>query len=98
MPFGLTNAPATFQSCMKIIFHEKICKFILVLFDYVVIYSKTWNEHLHHIEVLLKNIHDQSFFSMLSKYEFVLQNCFLSWARHWSRWYEVGLGENKSHY
>ena len=59
MPFGLTNAPATFQSCMKIIFHEQICKFILVLFDYVVIYSKTWNEHLHHIEVLLKNLHDQ---------------------------------------
>ena len=33
MHFGLKNTPATFQSCMKNIFHKQLCKFVLVFFD-----------------------------------------------------------------
>ena len=72
MPFGLTNAPTTFQPCMKNIFHKQIHDFILVLFNYIIIYSKTWKERLHHLEVVLKIMHDQYFFSKLSKDEFGL--------------------------
>ena len=60
MSFGLKNDPATFQSCMKNIFHKKLHKFVLVFFDDIPIYSKTWKEHLHHLEEVLKIQHDQS--------------------------------------
>ena len=67
MPFGLTDSPATFQFCMNNIFHKQLRKFVLVFFDDILIYSKTWKEHLHHLEVVLKILHDQYLLAKLSK-------------------------------
>ena len=54
MPFRLENAPTTFQSCMNNILHKPIRKFVLLFFDDILIYSKTWKEHLHNLEEVLK--------------------------------------------
>jgi len=53
MPFCLTNAPTTFQATMNELFHPYLSNFVLVFFEDILIYSKTWKEHLQHLDKLL---------------------------------------------
>jgi hypothetical protein len=53
MPFGLSNAPTTFQSSMNHIFRGQLRKYLLVFFDDILIYNKTWDKHLAHLEEVL---------------------------------------------
>jgi hypothetical protein len=70
MPFGLTNAPATFQSCKNHVFNKQLRKHLLVFFDDLLIYSKTWEEHLRHVDQILSIMEEQSLYSKESKCEF----------------------------
>jgi hypothetical protein len=70
MPFGLTNAPATFQSCMNHVFNKQLRKHLLVFFDDLLIYSRTWEEHIQHVEQILAIMEDQSLYAKESKCEF----------------------------
>lgn len=50
MPMGLTNAPATCQRLMEMVLRGLPWKTCLVYLDDVLIYSRTFGEHLQHLE------------------------------------------------
>jgi hypothetical protein len=54
MPFGLTNAPATFMRLMDDIQRPFTNSFVVVYLDDILIFSQTWEEHLHHIRQVLQ--------------------------------------------
>ena len=71
MPFGLTNAPTTFQVAMNELFQPYLLKFVLVYFDDILIFSKTWIEHVLHLHRVLNHLEEHQFFPKMSKYTFV---------------------------
>ena len=56
MPFGLKNAPKTFASLMRKVLQGHLDDFAKVYMDDIIIYSKTLDEHLIHIELVLKRL------------------------------------------
>jgi hypothetical protein len=62
MPFGLTNAPSTFKALMNDIFSNLLCKFVLVFFDDILIYSANWKEHLVHVNRVLEILRENTLF------------------------------------
>lgn len=70
MPFGLCNAPSTFQALMNSIFWEHLRKFVLVFFDDILVYSRTWEEHLEHVQIVMRILQQHQLFVKLKKCEF----------------------------
>jgi hypothetical protein len=70
MPFGLTNAPATFQATMNELFHPYLQKHVLVFFDDILVYSKTWEEHIKHLGQVLSLLEENQFYAKMSKCTF----------------------------
>ena len=70
MPFGLTNAPTTFQAAMSKLFQPYLRKFVLVFFDDILIYSKTWRDHVQHLDKVLIILEEHWFFAKMSKWSF----------------------------
>ena len=54
MLFDLSNAPSPFQNVMNDMFHPHLRKFILAFFDYILVYSITWANHLLHLCTILR--------------------------------------------
>ena len=73
MPFGLTNAPSTFQGLMNSIFKTFLRKFVLVFFDDILIYNKSWNDHAQHVDRVLKLLEEKQLYAKISKCFFGVQ-------------------------
>lgn len=70
MAFGLSNAPTTFYSCINHVFNKYLHKFVLVFFDDILIYSKSWEERLGHLDEVLGILATNSLFVKASKCDF----------------------------
>jgi hypothetical protein len=68
MPFGLCNAPATFQSLMQYILAEKLNKFVVVFIDDILIFSRSKEEHLMHVEWVLQQLKKWKLYAAAKKY------------------------------
>ena len=51
MPFGLTNAPAVFQRMINKVLVGLIGHIVMVYLDDIVIYSRSEEEHVQHLEL-----------------------------------------------
>jgi hypothetical protein len=58
MSFGFTNAPALFQSLMNYMLAGFICNFVLIFFDDILIYNKSWSGHLQHVSTVLQRLRE----------------------------------------
>jgi hypothetical protein len=70
MPFGLCNAPSTFQSLMNHVFRPFLRHFVLVFFDDILIYNKTWKDHMTHVDQVLILLSQHQLFLKQSKCAF----------------------------
>jgi hypothetical protein len=67
MPFGLTNALATLQSLMNEVFRAQLRRFVLVFFYDILIYNRSFKEHLEHLQVLLELLRSKKLVTKESK-------------------------------
>ena len=70
MGFGLTNVPATFRTLMNTILQPYLRKFVVVLLDDILIFSKSWKDHLNHFRFVLITLRSDELYSKPSKCEF----------------------------
>ncbi|GKA69717.1 putative reverse transcriptase domain-containing protein [Tanacetum coccineum] len=61
MPFGLTNAPAVFMDLMNRVCKPYLDKFVIVLIDDILIYSKSKKEHDVHLRLVSELLKKEKF-------------------------------------
>jgi hypothetical protein len=67
MLFDLTNPPATFMRMMDDILGPFKNTFVVVYLDEILIYNKTWVEHLQHIKQFLHTLPQHKLYANLEK-------------------------------
>eukprot|EP00253_Pinus_taeda_P001707 PITA_01707 len=71
MPFGLTNAPSTFMRLMNEVLKEYACNFVIVYLDDILIFSKSKEQHLEHLNLVLRTLRKEKQLTNLKKCSFM---------------------------
>ena len=74
MPFGLMGAPSTFQRLMDIVL-DGTREFAAAYLDDIIIYSATWNDHLHHLNAIFTRLKNVGLTVKESKCQFAKGTC-----------------------
>nr|GEX65269.1 retrotransposon protein, putative, Ty3-gypsy subclass [Tanacetum cinerariifolium] len=69
MQFGLTNAPAVFMDLVNRVCKPYLDKFMIVLIDDILIYSKNKQEHEEHLKLILELLKREQLYAKFSKYK-----------------------------
>jgi hypothetical protein len=70
MPFGLCGPPGTFQGAMNTTLKPLLRRCVLVFFDDILVYSKTFHEHVEHLRAVLQLLFDDKWQVKFSKCSF----------------------------
>ena len=67
MPFGLTNDISIFQGFMNSTSKPFLRKFVLVFFDDILIYNRSWKDHILHVDRVLKLLEEKQLYAKTLK-------------------------------
>jgi hypothetical protein len=67
MPIGICNAPSNFQSLMNTLLKPYLWNFALIFFDDILIYNRTWDIHLLHVDKVLHLLQENQLFVKKTK-------------------------------
>jgi hypothetical protein len=70
VPFGLSGAPGTFQGAMNSTLAPLLKKCVVVFFDDILIYSRTYEEHIEHLRAVLTLLEKDHWIVKLTKCRF----------------------------
>ena len=74
IPFGLRNDPGTFQRLMNYVLQDFLGKFVAVYLNDIIIYSKTFEQHIHQLQQVFQALRSANLKIKLKKCHFCLPN------------------------
>jgi hypothetical protein len=72
MPFGLTNEPTTFIRLMDDVLRPFTNSFMVIYLDDILIFNRTWEEHMQHIQQVLRTLRQHKMYANLEKCSFCM--------------------------
>ena len=73
MSFGLINYPTAFMDYMDLVSRNYLDLFVIVFIDDILIYSRSENDHMRHLRLVLQVLKDNQLLAMFSKCAFWLR-------------------------
>jgi hypothetical protein len=70
IPFGLSNAPATFMRVMNECLLPYIDEFVLLYLDDILVYSRSFDEHIKHLRLVLEKLRLHKLYAKQDRCEF----------------------------
>ncbi|WMV30694.1 hypothetical protein MTR67_024079 [Solanum verrucosum] len=74
MSFWLTNASTTLMDLMNRVFRKYLVMFVIVFIEDILIYSRSKDEHVNHLRIVLQVLKDKQFVAKFSKCKFWLRS------------------------
>ena len=95
VPFGLAQAPAYFQKLINDVLRG--CDFAMGYLDDIIIYSRSEQEHLEHLEEIFIRLKAAGLKLKLEKCFFFKKTHPISWTLNLSRWHSTPPGKTRKH-